>query len=139
MTDLDKTSTAISNLDTLVAQMQPVLNPGRYVFVALPSDSTFDLSASVAFVREAEGLSVVLPEQAALALDLPISFTAAWITLNVHSGLAAVGLTAAFSQALAQAGIGCNVVAGVYHDHLFVPAEEAERAMNALTMAIRDP
>ena len=50
----------------------------------------------------------------------------------MHSDLAAVGLTAAFSQALAQAGIGCNVVAGTVHDHLFVPAERAADAMAVL-------
>jgi uncharacterized protein len=63
---------------------------------------------------------------------LPVAFTAAWITLNVHSDLAAVGLTAAFSGALGQAGISCNVVAGVHHDHLFVPIDQAQRAMEAL-------
>jgi len=67
-----------------------------------------------------------------LDLGLPIAFTAAWITLTVHSDLAAVGLTATFSQALGQAGISCNVVAGVHHDHLFVPVDAAQSAMDTL-------
>ena len=50
----------------------------------------------------------------------------------MHSDLAAVGLTAAFSQALAQAGIGCNVVAGAVHDHIFVPVAQANDAMAVL-------
>jgi hypothetical protein len=50
----------------------------------------------------------------------------------VHSDLATVGLTAEFSRALGQVGISCNVVAGVRHDHLFVPVEQAQRAMDAL-------
>jgi uncharacterized protein len=122
----------IRDLKTLLAQLQPELNPGRYAFVALPPGVTLDATDIVASVREPEGLSLILAEQTALDLGLPIAFTAAWITLIVHSDLAAVGLTAAVSQALAQAEISCNVVAGVHHDHLFVPVEQAERALEAL-------
>ena len=122
----------VVDLKELLAHMQPELNPGRYAFVALPSGHALDPIHVVASIREPEGLSVILPERAALDLGLPIAFTAAWITLTVHSDLAAVGLTAAFSQALGQAGISCNVVAGVHHDHLFVPVEQAQLAMEAL-------
>jgi hypothetical protein len=123
---------AISDLHTLLATMQPVLQPGRYAFASLPPDRALALDAVVASIREPEGLSVVLAEQDAIDLGLPIAFIAAWITLGVHSDLAAVGLTAAFSGALARAGVSCNVIAGVHHDHLFVPAEQAQRAMDAL-------
>jgi uncharacterized protein len=122
----------ISDLPTLLSHLQPELNPGRYAFVHLPSGVTLDQARIVASVREPEGLSVILPEKTAVELDLPIAFTAAWITLTVHSDLAAVGLTAAFSRALAQAGIGCNVVAGVHHDHVFVPVDQARHAMEVL-------
>ena len=112
--------------------MQPELNPGRYAFVALQVGMEVDPAFVVASVRESEGLSVILPEQIALELGLSVAFTAAWITLAVHSDLAAVGLTAAVSRVLAQSGISCNVVAGVHHDHLFVSAEQAQEAMDVL-------
>lgn len=123
---------AIADLRDLLTHMQAQLNPGRYVFVAVPIGVTVDPGLIVASVQEPEGLSAILPEQAAVDLGLPVAFTAAWITLTVHSDLAAVGLTAAFSGALGQAGISCNVVAGVHHDHLFVPIDQAQRAMEAL-------
>ena len=56
----------------------------------------------------------------------------AWITLDVHSALDAVGLTAAVAGALAERGIACNVVAGFHHDHLFVPVDRAGDAIDAL-------
>ena len=123
---------AIGDMDLLLAGMRPSLQPGRYAFTTLPPGETIDPACIVASIREAEGLSVVLAEDDALALSLPIAFIAAWITLEVHSDLAAVGLTAAFSQALAQAGIGCNVVAGTIHDHIFVPVAQANDAMAVL-------
>ena len=122
----------ITDLEQLLAHMQPALNPGRYAFVAVPDDVMLDPGRIIASMREPEGLSAILPEQDALDLGLPVAFTAAWITLSVHSDLAAVGLTAAFAGALARAGIGCNVVAGVRHDHLFVPFDQAQRAMDTL-------
>ena len=54
------------------------------------------------------------------------------ITLNVHSSLEAVGLTAAVSGKLAETGISANVIAAYYHDHIFVPAEKADAALSAL-------
>ncbi len=122
----------ISDLQTLLSRMQPALVPGRYAFVALPDGAAIDPAGVVATMREAEGLSAVMAEAQAEAMGLPVAFTAAWITLTVHSDLAAVGLTAAVSTALAQAGISCNMIAGVHHDHLFVPVERAAQAMAVL-------
>ena len=112
--------------------MQPVLNPGRYVFVTLTPDQSLDLRYIIASVREPEGLSVILTEHDANELGFSVSYVAAWISLTVQSDLAAVGFTAGFSSALSQAGISCNVVAGNHHDHLFVPHDQAHLAMDVL-------
>jgi hypothetical protein len=58
--------------------------------------------------------------------------------LTVNSTLEAVGLTAAFATALGNSGIGCNVVAGAYHDHIFVPLELADAAMHVLRLLQTD-
>nr|WP_269151213.1 ACT domain-containing protein [Spelaeicoccus albus] len=63
---------------------------------------------------------------------MPYSFVAGWITLQVHSALDAVGLTAAVSTALATAEISCNVIAGNYHDHLLVPIDRLDDALGVL-------
>ena len=128
----DHSTGAIRDLDLLLVDLRPSLQPGRYAFATLPPGQVPAPARVVASIREAEGLSVVMSEADALALGLPIAFTAAWITLDVHSDLSAVGLTAAFSQALAQAAISCNVVAGTVHDHLFVPVAQAAEAMAVL-------
>ena len=124
--------TPIRDLDTLLAAMQPALNPGTWAWCALPAGAALDGVDAVATLREAEGLSVVVAEADALARGWPIAFRSAWLTLRVHSDLAAVGLTAAFGRALADAGIACNVIAGVHHDHVFVPVERAADALATL-------
>lgn len=120
---------AISDLDEMIHSMQPVQRPGRFVFTGaeLPGDVVVEAS-----VREEEGPSAVIARADADRLGLEYDFVAVWITLSVHSALSAVGLTAAFSRALADQGIPCNVVAGLRHDHLLVPEEDADRAMSAL-------
>ncbi|QNM97464.1 ACT domain-containing protein [Chitinimonas koreensis] len=123
---------AINDLSTLLASLEPALDPGRYAYVALPLGCRPDGIEALASFREREGWTLVVAAEVAAAHGLPVLFEAAWITLTVHSDLAAVGLTAAFAQALGERGISCNVIAAAYHDHLFVPVEQAEAAMEAL-------
>ncbi|UUY06413.1 ACT domain-containing protein [Pseudomonas sp. J452] len=121
-----------TSLGKLLGSLSPQLNPGRYVFCSVASDSPLDIQKIIGSFREAEGLTLILAQEEADRLGLSYDYVAAWISLSVHSALAAVGLTAAFASALAAANISCNVVAGFYHDHLFVAAADAERAMAVL-------
>lgn len=121
-----------TNLRRLLSALDPVLHDGTYVFACLQDDVQADDLDPIATVRETEGVTVVVEEEAARAAGLDILFRAAWITLNVVSDLEAVGLTAAFSTALAQAGIPCNVFAGAFHDHIFVPVEQAPTVIQVL-------
>lgn len=75
---------------------------------------------------------MVLRRGDADAAYLSYDFVARWITLTVHSSLATVGLTATITAALADEGIGCNVLAGFHHDHLLVVADQADRSMDVL-------
>jgi hypothetical protein len=118
-----------TDLAALLATMEPALRPGEFVFGVLDELDGVEPEATV---REDEGLSAVLPRERADALGLGYDYVAAWITLRVHSALEAVGLTAAVSAALADAGLSCNVIAGYHHDHLLVPAERAAEALAVL-------
>lgn len=122
----------IFDLEILISAMEPVLHDGVYAYCVVPPGADLTALSPVATVAESEGLTLVLPEAQALAAGLEVVFRAAWITLTVHSDLQAVGLTAAFAGALGRAGISCNVIAGTYHDHIFVPVDLAQAAMDAL-------
>lgn len=125
--------TPISDLDELLRTMQPTLNPGIYVYAMAREHMPVDPSRVVASVREVEGLSLIVEDAFAAELGLEPIMRCAWITLRVQSDLRATGFTAAFSTALGQAGVACNVVAGLNHDHIFVPIEQADLAMRTLT------
>jgi len=119
-------------LATLLRSMSPHLNDGDYVFCTLADNRIPEGCEVIGSFREREGLTVIVERQQAEQSGLAFEYVAAWITLNVHSALEAVGLTAAFAGALGKAGISCNVIAGYYHDHLFVGRDDAERAMTVL-------
>ena len=76
--------------------------------------------------------ALIIKKEVADKLGLKYSFIASWITLTVYSSLAAVGFTAAYSEALARNGISCNVVAGFHHDHLFLRREDTVKALEIL-------
>jgi hypothetical protein len=120
------------NLNTILENLNPVLNEGKYVFTKVDSLEQVPFSKILFLFKEKEGITVVLEKHFAEELNLHFSYIASWITLEVHSSLAAVGLTAAFSQALGNANISCNVVAAYLHDHIFVDENDALKAMDVL-------
>jgi len=127
------TPTPIRDLGHLLAALSPQRHPGTWAWCTLAVEAALDADAQpIATMREQEGLSVVVADEKAAERGWPVAFRAAWITLRVHSDLHAIGLTAAVSEALARAGIACNVIAGTQHDHLFVPVDRAGDAMHVL-------
>lgn len=121
-----------TELAKLLKDMKPELHPGEYVYCLAPSWEIATQLKPIGIFHETEGLTVILPIRSAEEASLPYSTVCAWITLTVHSSLAAVGLTAAVSKALTEANISCNVVAAYYHDHIFVPIKDGERALQVL-------
>lgn len=121
-----------NSLSTLLRGLRPEAAPGRFVFITFPDEGVEGVEAH-ATVREPEGMSAVISEVDARRLGFEYEFVAAWITLRVDSAPADVGLTAAVSACLTEAGISCNVIAGLHHDHLLVPADRAGEALLALT------
>ncbi len=108
-----------TDLALLLAGLAPTLDETQYAFETAAEARSLD--NAFAMIREAEGVTVIRPGRG-------------WarITLNVHSSLAAVGLTAAVSKALAAEAIPANIVAALHHDHLFVPWDRRADALAIL-------
>lgn len=127
--------TGETNLSTLLKSMAPSLLDGEYVFVCF-TNAQYGDSANldpIAMVQEAEGMTLIVPRERADQHAFTYQAVFCCVTLNVHSSLEAVGLTAVVSAALAKEGISANVMAGYYHDHIFVPKHLAQQALDVLS------
>lgn len=121
-----------NDIRKLIGAIAPKLNQGEYVFTSVNNLDAIDQKDIVSSIQETEGTSVIISRSKADSLQLKYDFIASWITLTVHSSLNDVGLTAVFSSKLAEHNISCNVVAGLYHDHIFVNKIDSTRAMEIL-------
>jgi len=113
--------------------MDPVLEPTTYVFVTLDDEQlNHHLADCLMVFREREGTTLIMEQCKADSRGLDSSFPCKRITLQIHSALEAVGFLAAVIPSLAGAGMGVNPVSAFFHDHLFVPADRAEEAVQLL-------
>jgi uncharacterized protein len=116
----------------LCASLKPIVAPAVYVYCSFP-DFVLPVGVSaLCTIRESEGLTAIVERADARRLRLAHVYDARLITLSVHSSLNAVGFIKVISSKLADAGIPCNVIAGYYHDHILVPVDRADEAMDRL-------
>lgn len=121
------------DLEKLLKSMKPEHVSGDYVFCKVEKFENLDLNNVVMLFKEKEAITLILKKEIADQLQFDYSVVMSWITLTVHSSLEAVGLTAAFSKALSEKNISCNVVAAYYHDHIFVNQKDIDEAMKVLS------
>ena len=122
-----------TDLNTLLKTLQPALSTESFVFVSVPyAVSPTHLANALMVYKEDEGITLILESSFARNEGFAVDSIYKRITCNVHSSLDAVGMTAAMSAGLTRANISANVVAGFYHDHIFVPASRADEAIAVL-------
>lgn len=128
------------NLSTLIKSMSPVLSDHEYVFCCLLEKELTLLNQlhPLATYQEQEGLTVILNKNQADEYAMNYNGAFKCITLNVHSSLDAVGLTAAVATKLTENNICANVMAAYYHDHVFVSANNADKALRCLIELTHD-
>ncbi|EEQ91256.1 hypothetical protein RJZ56_007399 [Blastomyces dermatitidis] len=126
-----------TNLPTLLASLNPTLDPETFVFLttkepmhSLPLQS---LQAQMLF-QESEGVTIITTRDLATSHGFgdQATFPCRKISLKIHSSLEAVGLIAAIAAKLGEGDISSNVVSGYFHDHIFVPVGREEEALRAL-------
>jgi hypothetical protein len=122
----------LTDLRALLAALDPELDPVPKRFLHASHEKARERMADALMMfREAEGTTLIVDVDDAA----PGNERMLWarITLRVQSSLTAVGLMAAVSAALAKRGIPCNPVSAFLHDHLFVPWDRRDDALDALS------
>lgn len=121
-------------LQDLIKQLSPKLDSKTYVYCTVPRAKYGELEKlkPIVSIAELEGLTLVIPLEEAKAEGLDYYRVFRRITLEGHSSLEALGLTSVVTSLLAERGITTNVIAGFYHDHMFVPSDRTDEAMEAL-------
>ncbi|EMI21260.1 hypothetical protein RMSM_01807 [Rhodopirellula maiorica SM1] len=133
-----------TDLQTLLEKMEPELQMGEFVFCTMAPEVASDPEAAsklcfsaIGQFIEPEGLTLILAKSEAETKRLDFAYPCRMITLKVHSSLEAVGFLAAVTDKLARRGISVNAISAYFHDHLFVPSERAEEAMNVLNDIVK--
>ncbi len=121
-----------TNIVTLIKEMSPELHSGDYVFCTTNEANYIPRKDIIGEFKEQEGITLILERKTADHFNLSYEYIASWITLKIHSSLDAVGLTAIFSGELAKHNISSNVIAGYYHDHIFVSKKDKNKAIDVL-------
>ncbi|MAA80545.1 MAG: hypothetical protein CL916_14920 [Deltaproteobacteria bacterium] len=123
-----------TELHILLRSLNPTVHDHRFVFTHIPKGHSVDWSKiqPLGMFQEREGTTLILEQHIAQAHALHYETIFACITLQIHSSLNAVGLTAAISHALATENIPANVIAAYHHDHIFVPEIKTVRAIEIL-------
>ncbi len=127
--------TGILEIKELLKEMKPVLDRTDYVFCTIECfqiDEEIISISPIATILESEGMTVVITKIVADKHKLSYKTIFHKITLEVHSSLEAVGLTATISSALASRNIPANVVAGYYQNHIFISKDKADLALRTL-------
>lgn len=122
-----------TNLATLLASLDPVLDVREFGYAIVPHDTPLPPGFRPwAMVQEDEGLTLIAPAAELAAAGMTALTGLARLTMMVQSSLEAVGMTAAMATALTRAGISANVVAAYRHDHIFVPWARRDEAVAVL-------
>ena len=127
-----------TNLTTLLGSLSANLAEGVFVFATLPGQHVPNGVSPRMMFQEAEGVTLILRREEAIAQGMEFEFPSRMITLDIHSSLEAVGFIAHIASVLAQHDMGVNPVSAFYHDHLFVPEDRADDAMAVLAQIARE-
>lgn len=120
--------------DEILKKINPKILDREYIFCSFKNSIYGDhLNLKPIFsFQEDEGLTLIILKEHADKNKIQYKNTFKCISLGFNSSLTSVGLTAALSSKLAESGVSANMVAGYFHDHIFVPSKSADKAMKIL-------
>jgi len=109
----------------------------EYGFTSLEDTSKVSRDELLATFQEDGRLAIIAPVAYLQSQGVDYEGPFARLTIDLHTSLELVGLTAVIATKLAEHGVSANVVAAFYHDHVFVQHDLREKAIDLL-ISLRD-
>lgn len=122
----------LTDLKQTLRSLRIICDEVKYGFASIDENASIDRKKVLATFKEDGRLAIIAPQNYLESKGIDNEGPYARLTIDVHTSLELVGLTAVMSTELAQHGISANVVAGFYHDHVFVQYELREKAISIL-------
>lgn len=104
----------------------------KYGFASIKDKTLIDRDSVLSTFHENGQLAVVAPKHYLDSKGIENEGPYAKLTIEVHTSLELVGLTAVMATKLAEHGISANVIAAFYHDHVFVQYGLKDKAKQLL-------
>jgi len=123
-----------TNLSEVLKSLQISCDNIQYGFGMTKSDSIELNNEILGTFKEIEGLTVIAQKEYLEKNNIQHEGAYAKLTIEVHTSLELVGLTAVLAKQLGENNISANVVAGYFHDHIFVQYNVHEKAIAALNL-----
>jgi hypothetical protein len=122
----------ITDLQETLNSIKVVCDEIEYGFTSIVDETQIDRDKVLATFHENGQLAIIAPKQYLDSLNIENEGPYAKLTIDVHTSLELVGLTAVMATKLADHGISANVVAAFYHDHVFVQYDLRKQAQELL-------
>src|SRR5665213_1409247 len=122
----------ITDLKETLDSIKVICDNIEYGFASLEDESIIDRDKVLATLHEDGRLAVIAPLPYLKEKGIDAEGPYAKLTIDVHTSLELVGLTAIMATKLSENGISANVVAAFYHDHVFVQYNLKDKAIQLL-------
>lgn len=120
------------NLQAVLDSLRVSCDDVEYGFANVKDASNISIDDVQGTFKEDESLTVIAPVKYLANKGIQYEGSYAKLTIEVHTSLELVGLTAVLAAQLADRGISANVVAAYFHDHIFVQHNLRQDAIEAL-------
>ena len=127
----------ITDLKETLKSLEISCDDIEYGFASIDDSSKASQEKLLATFQEDGRVAIIAPAAYLKLQNINHEGPFAKLTIDIHTSLDLVGLTAVMATKLAEGGISANVVAAFYHDHVFVQYDLRQKAQELL-VSLRD-
>lgn len=122
----------VTDLQQALKSLKVICDSVEYGFASIEDEARISRDDVLATFHENGRLAIIAPKEYLDNEGIGYEGPFAKLTIDIHTSLDLVGLTAVLATKLAEHDISANVVAAFYHDHVFVQYKLRQKAIELL-------